>query len=209
MARCFEFRTVIACVVLMAGLWILGEQREQWINAELDQMSASIEAVSITQRSMSRMLKELSQTQENHAEALYASLDYQGQINSALVELAGKEFLTQDDLQSLLAVVELEARGEGFVGKQMVAEVVLNRVKDDRFPDTVKAVVEQRGQFSVVRRGYVNTNITDETRQAVQAALYEDDITKGALYFRTKAGRRRWSGKREYLYTYGNHAYFK
>ena len=41
-----------------------------------------------------------------------------------------------------------EARGESLLGIVAVTEVVLNRVDDNRWPDTVCEVVWQKNQFS-------------------------------------------------------------
>jgi len=46
-------------------------------------------------------------------------------------------------LVCLATAVYFEARGEPFVGQSAVAHVVLNRVKDARFPNTICDVVKQ------------------------------------------------------------------
>lgn len=56
--------------------------------------------------------------------------------------------LSDDDLELLARLVYLEARGEPYDGQVAVAEVVLNRVVSDRFPDTVEEVIYQTGQFT-------------------------------------------------------------
>jgi len=43
-----------------------------------------------------------------------------------------------------------EARGEPLNGQRAVAEVIMNRVESDRFPDTICGVVMQPNQFSFV-----------------------------------------------------------
>ncbi|HEX8644699.1 MAG TPA: cell wall hydrolase [Allosphingosinicella sp.] len=58
---------------------------------------------------------------------------------------------TDDAEQDCLAsAVYFEARGEGLKGQLAVADVVLNRVRSERYPDTVCEVVEQPWQFSFV-----------------------------------------------------------
>ena len=65
--------------------------------------------------------------------------------------------LSDEDYEVLLRIVEAEAGGEYEEGKMLVANVVLNRVGNDKFPDTVKEVVFQRekgrAQFSPVYNG--------------------------------------------------------
>ena len=56
--------------------------------------------------------------------------------------------LSAEDLELLARIVYLEARGEPYEGQVAVAEVVLNRVLSERFPDTVAEVLYQTGQFT-------------------------------------------------------------
>lgn len=50
----------------------------------------------------------------------------------------------------LASAVYFEARGEPLKGQLAVADVVLNRVASERYPDTICEVVEQPMQFSFV-----------------------------------------------------------
>ena len=51
-------------------------------------------------------------------------------------------------LLCLATAIFFEARNEPIEGQYFVAEVVINRVKDERYPDTVCGVVFQKSQFS-------------------------------------------------------------
>lgn len=78
--------------------------------------------------------------------------------------------LSYEDLELVAKVVYLEARGETFEGKVAVAEVVLNRVYSDIFPDDVYHVVYQAEQFAQPRRS------TDYTQAEMNAVL---DVLRG------------------------------
>ena len=83
---------------------------------------------------------------------------------------------------------EAEATGEDIYGKILVANVVLNRVISEEFPNTVKEVVFQKigsaYQFSPTKDGrYWSVTISKSTKQAVKKALNGEDYSKGALYF--------------------------
>lgn len=55
---------------------------------------------------------------------------------------------TEEDLYFMSRIVQAEA---GYCEREMiegVASVIVNRVNDDRFPDTVYGVVSQSGQYS-------------------------------------------------------------
>lgn len=55
---------------------------------------------------------------------------------------------SDEDLRILTTVVYYEAGNTTEQLRQYVAQVVLNRVGDSRFPDTIKDVIEQKGQYS-------------------------------------------------------------
>lgn len=79
----------------------------------------------------------------------------------------------QQDWEALLRIVEAEAGCEDEEGRLLVANVVLNRVADKHFPDTIHEVVFQKEngvtQFSPVANGrYWKVEITEKTMAAVE-----------------------------------------
>lgn len=127
--------------------------------------------------------------------------------------------IAPSELEVLCRIVEAEAGGEDEEGKLLVANVVLNRVNSDKFPDTVTEVVFQRSkgitQFSPVANGrYYCVEISEETVQAVERALEGEDISQGALYFAARkyadSDRMRWfDEKLTFLFQHGGHEFFK
>lgn len=69
----------------------------------------------------------------------------------------------------LANAVYFEARGESLEGQLAVAEVVLNRAASGLYPTSYCGVVEQRGQFSFVRRGRIPA--ADRASDAWQRAV--------------------------------------
>lgn len=126
--------------------------------------------------------------------------------------------LSDEELDTLLRIVEAEAGGEDEEGKLLVANVVLNRVENDKFPDTVTEVVFQQEngvtQFSPVRNGrYWRVKISEETRNAVQRALEGEDISRGALFFAARKyadnDKMKWfDEKLDFLFIHGGHEFF-
>ena len=56
-----------------------------------------------------------------------------------------------DNMVELLArLINGEARGEPYIGQVAVGAVIMNRVKDPSFPNTIAGVIYQKGQFSCV-----------------------------------------------------------
>jgi len=60
---------------------------------------------------------------------------------------------TAEDLKLLACLIHAEAGTQSYEGKLAVANVVLNRVKSSKYPNTIKGVIYQPGQFSVARSG--------------------------------------------------------
>lgn len=127
--------------------------------------------------------------------------------------------ISDEELEVLLRIVEAEAGSEDEDGRLLVANVVLNRVESDKFPQTITGVVFQRDngvtQFSPVSSGsYYRVTISDETVSAVSRALKGEDISQGALYFasrkRADSSKMRWfDTKLTFLFQHGGHEFFK
>ena len=94
--------------------------------------------------------------------------------------------LTQDEVDLLARLVYLEARGECEAGQQAVAEVVLNRVLSDQFPDTVEDVIFQPGQFAPASL-LDSTEAEPAQIEAVYAALSGENpiLEPDVVYFST------------------------
>ena len=67
-------------------------------------------------------------------------------VDYEVLEQTAKYQLSAQDEEALLRIVEAEAGGEDQNGKLLVANVVLNRVNNSKFPDTVYEVVMQKEQ---------------------------------------------------------------
>lgn len=116
------------------------------------------------------------------------------------------------DSDILLKIAMAEAEGEGIEGKALVMRVVLNRVADAEFPDSVEKVVFQAGQFEPVEDDgrYWNVEPDAECYKALYMVQCENwDDTEGALYF-CRTGSSAWmENNTEYLFTVGNHSFYR
>ena len=102
------------------------------------------------------------------------------------VPVATKE--QEKELRCLALNIHFEARGESDHGKIAVAMVTLNRVKSNKFPDTICGVVKQRNQFSWYSsdKSYKHVNIEPRIKEIAYNAYIKKqyiDHTKGALFF--------------------------
>ena len=91
--------------------------------------------------------------------------------------------ITESERELIARIVYLEARGEPEAGQQAVAEVILNRVAADNFPDSVEAVIDQEGQFSTAGR-VEEAAPGDKQYEAVEAAMHgEPVLPMDVVYF--------------------------
>lgn len=126
---------------------------------------------------------------------------------------------TNEDIENLMRIVQAEAGGEDRMGKLLVANVVINRVKSAKFPNNITDVVFQRRQnvtqFSPVSNGTIyQVQISEDTREAVYSALYGEDVSQGALFFMarkyaTPENAQWFDSNLVYLFSYGGHDFFK
>ncbi len=96
--------------------------------------------------------------------------------------------LTAAELEILARIVKGETPASApYDGQVAVAAVVLNRVRDPRFPDTVEAVAHQPNQFDCYspqnRATLYDGPIPAFAMRAAQDAAAGADPSQGALYF--------------------------
>lgn len=58
-----------------------------------------------------------------------------------------EEEMKMDELELMAICVEAEAGNQDLIGKRMVADVILNRVDDPDFPDSITEVISQKYAF--------------------------------------------------------------
>lgn len=106
-----------------------------------------------------------------------------GASSTAYAADAPQEFSDQE-IEMIEAVVMHEV---GYCSRESmiaIAHVILNRVENPLFPDTVYKVLHQKGQFTAIHNYYDHQRpVTPEVKQAVADALEMSDVTGGALYF--------------------------
>ena len=141
------------------------------------------------------------------------------ELDARSITLAENPTLMSDeDYDTLLRIVEAEAGCEDIKGRVLVANVIMNRVKSDDFPNTVTEVVWDNSdgvpQFSPTYDGRINeVTVSDETREAVKQALKGADYSEGALFFIQKSAAEehnvKWFEKDlKRLFKYGVHEFY-
>lgn len=100
-----------------------------------------------------------------------------GEPGAPIVEFTDEEF------ELLVRVINAEAYNEPFEGQVAVGAVVINRVLNPGFPNTIKDVIYQPNQFMVIQNGQINREVADIAYEAARAALAGRDPSLGAYYF--------------------------
>lgn len=114
-----------------------------------------------------------------------------------------------------------EARGETIKGQFAVAEVILNRVKSGRFPDTLCSVINQGtgrryqcqftytcdGRKEVIAEPRAFRRVAKVARAAMDGIGV--DLTDGATYYHTVAVRPSWSRRFEETARIGVHVFYR
>ena len=113
------------------------------------------------------------------------------------------EEITAEERELLARVVYAESNTEPIEGQIAVAQVVLNRVRSESFPDTVSEVIYQERQFSTAPiLGSVVPN--EANYEAVDAAFETEVVPYEVLYFSRGAENDRvWGRIGAHVFCYG------
>lgn len=116
--------------------------------------------------------------------------------------------ITNIEKKLLARLVHAEAKGEPFAGKVAVADVVLNRLDDKQFPDTVESVIYEKNAFQPVQNGSIDKAADKESMEAVEEALNNGKENKELLYFyNPDTATSDWIFTRQVIKHIGNHAF--
>ncbi len=105
-------------------------------------------------------------------------------VDASSVEYSFRMNGSEEDREILNKIVMAEAGDQDMKGQIMVANVILNRVRSSKFPNSVAGVVFAPGQFTPVSSGSYDRAVPSASvKEAVSRALEGEDYSQGALYF--------------------------
>jgi spore germination cell wall hydrolase CwlJ-like protein len=121
-----------------------------------------------------------------------------------------------DELRCLAGAVYFEARGEELAGQLAVAQVIINRTEDGRFPRSYCGVVAQPGQFSfmrgsrmpAIRTGSAAWNRAVAIAQIAHQGLWVSEAGE-AVFFHAKYVRPGWSTRKTRLAQIDTHIFYR
>ena len=112
------------------------------------------------------------------------------------------------DVKCLATAIYHEANSESEKGQIAVANVIMNRVKSKKFPNSVCSVISQKHQFSWY--GRTKHKYNDKTVNIAEKVLSNrvHDVTNGALYFHSGKNLY-WVKKMKFTTKIGGHKFYK
>ncbi|WP_086738046.1 cell wall hydrolase [Erythrobacter colymbi] len=133
-----------------------------------------------------------------------------------LVRMIDTDAPMSAELRCLAGAVYFEARGEELAGQLAVAQVIVNRTEDGRFPRSYCGVVAQPGQFSFMRGSRMprvpeGTAAWDRAVAVAQIAdkgLWESEA-EGAVFFHASRVRPGWSRTKTRLAQIDTHIFYR
>lgn len=184
------------------GNWIVGyidgEDTDTYIRYELLDIKGNPDRSLLVGEPIRDLEFERLRALEDEAilEALHKNSDDSKQGPDYLVSSNKKNKESGDDINSthkndvelLYLLVHHEAGNQDLDGCRLVCDVVLNRVDSKRFPNTIKEVIFQKGQFTTATILYSIdvTNISDKVKKAVNMELSGRRLDTESLFFARK-----------------------
>ena len=146
---------------------------------------------------------------------------YFGAVTAEVGNVSKREIAVGQQYRCLAQAVYFEARGESVAGQRAVAYVVLNRVKDRRYPQTVCGVVFQnehlknRCQFSFACDGRSDRpHDIAAWRRSLEVALQTlagvgEDVTKASTHYHARYVAPTWAPTLVETARVGQHIFYR
>lgn len=121
-----------------------------------------------------------------------------------------------EQLHCLAGAIYFEARGEPLSGQLAVAQVIINRTEDGRFPASYCGVVHQRAQFSFVKNGRMPSIRTSSSAwhraKAIARIAHEgmwESEAADAVFFHANYVRPSWSYRKTRTAQIDTHIFYR
>ena len=207
----------IASLAVATTMFPSGKNAAALAQAAQEQLSAPapVEAPELVPESIEYVAQEVVQPLPAPARADAPVLTEAGSLHE-LVRMIDTDAPMSAELRCLAGAVYFEARGEELAGQLAVAQVIVNRTEDGRFPRSYCGVVAQPGQFSFMRGSRMprvpeGTAAWDRAVAVAQIAdkgLWESEA-EGAVFFHASRVRPGWSRTKTRLAQIDTHIFYR
>lgn len=115
--------------------------------------------------------------------------------------------LTYEEAQLLMKIAQAEAGNQGEEGMWLVMSVVINRMNDETFPDTIKEVAYQKNCFATVITGKINKVELSLEAHTALARIEKGEVKPDIVGFENKSNN---SLERyfDFAFTYLDHNFY-
>ena len=111
----------------------------------------------------------------------------------------------------LSRIIYAESGNQSLKGKMAVGNVIMNRVKSKKFPNSIVGVLSQKNQFSTYQGGALANRKPNQSSVIAAKLVLDGGVvaeTRGALYFDSLVNS--WSSRnRTYLCKLGDHNFYR
>lgn len=191
--RCVVSVGIVAAISLIAIAALAGSMQEN-PEKQITELEATVIGPEIIYEPRQHAIEALAKEPEE--------TPYQSHIE-------GMEF-TEEEYYLLAKIAMAEAEAEDTEGKALVMLVVLNRVLDDSFPDTIEQVIYQPKQFSPIENGrFDRVEPNDDCWAALELVMHDKwDESLGATYFESESKSTWHSNNLKFLFQHGSHYFY-
>ena len=212
------FTAILAAIALTILAGAEGSGANAQVAAHATQATASTDA--LTEELMpvfveKEVVQDLPATEGDHPETVDEAMPQADSLRALVATMPAQRTLSEE-LQCLAGAVYFESRGEPLAGQLAVAQVIVNRAEDRRFPSSYCGVVYQRSQFSFVKGGRmprIKTGSAAWQRAKAIAHIAHrglwDSEAGEALYFHANYVRPSWSRKKVATATIQTHVFYR
>lgn len=178
--------TILLAICLIFANSFLSEGSVKSSDAEAETSESTVEEQDVSERIIS--------SANNYLESTSSSdTDSSPVVNKAADASSSKVLdLSDEDIYLIASEVTCEAKGEPYDAMVGVANVIINRIVSDDFPDNAYDVIYEEGQFPPAYTGVLDEvlqNGPSETcYQATLDALYGNSVAGNYLYFNMTSG---------------------
>lgn len=146
------------------------------------------------------------------------TVDYDAQTGRVLLShkegeqpylVSGEDAYNSEIILWLSRIIHAESGNQPLEGKIAVGNVVMNRVRNPKFPNTLYDVLFQKNQFSPASSGSIYREPNAESVVAAKLVLDGAQVVPEALFFNGAGARSYASRNRTYVTTIGDHDFYK
>lgn len=183
----FSVYAAILSVCMLTGF--AGLTAEEAVGATIPEASEE----NITCGSFARMTGEMAKTltEETKAYAVSVVEEYERKLEEERIKAEQerlRKLREESETKLLAALIFCEAGNQPYEGKVAVGAVVMNRMKSSVYPDTMREVIYQRGQFTPAMTGWLDSVLasgryTESCMDAAIDALNGSNPIGDCMYF--------------------------